>query len=962
PGAYKEFIAISGWSGIDSTRREKAALSAIAIAQSLLPADSLAPKGNVDFAGKKLIEAVDNYTKLFPGGTSSAKVLFTMAGVYFNRQLFDKAAGVYRRILDTPEYADHFEEASMLLAQCRFGQEKWTEAAKLFENVWKKTTDETRRSAAQTFLLQSCYFEAKAFLADKQYEKAAAAFKTLDDRFPGSEYGDVALFSAAGALEKNEKWVKACERYFDLVDRYPQSQYAPDALFNAAGNFEKADKFNRAAETYELLASRYPDSPKAKDALFNLGFCYEKLGKVDMMIAANERYSTLYPEEKDVEALLIRSADYYARTGSLERAINLYRNFVRRFPQSPKTVEAYYMIGKCYADRNDKANARANYRLAEQHNTRILSESGSGNNYFASEAALALAEITRDEFTAIRLELPEERLKELLKEKTELLTEAANAYQRVVQYHSEKMFEAGCRIGELYEELAGALVGQERLKDDPIKAALKENEIMTTAAQLTQTSFVPYRKVLELSAEFDSLGTKQQEWVDRARENLGAAILQAGALLYKGVGAMQDAPVPGEIREQPLLYFQYRIKLLETLEPLKMRVLNYFTSMLDTLPKLGLDDSLLIVCEINVARLNYLIGSAGDRMAVEILKETENLPKSLSEDEREELLFQLEDIVFELQDKALLELEAARERVLQRRLHDNPWYGKIIETLARLSPEKYGASFYRPVVYVSDESWLMRPDSVADWKMANTDLSAWIPARRITPAAQNGRTLPSGVPCIGGDNTWQRMYLWKNLFCGGKPRDAKMKVCIAGSYRLYINGVLTLSDTTGRSGNSACDSATGIVSLFRGGDNILACEVTGLAPITAGIAIQATLLVDTTEKFATGVVVPHGETTKKDTSGRRDSVVASTGRAVDSLVAASGKAPEKMSRRELREAIEKYRKREKEALSALRHERMEVQRLRILKEERKRQRKQPKPLSNPSVDSTQNVPVPPPAP
>jgi cellulose synthase operon protein C len=950
PGAYAGFIDLSGWPGIDSTRREQAALNAIAIAQSLLPADTLAQKGKVDFAGKKLIEAVDNYTRQFPEGSDYAKVLFTMAGVYFNRQLYDKAAGIYRRIIDTPAFADQAEEAMLLLAQCRFGQERWSEAADLFEKVWKKSTDETRRSTANTFLLQSCYFDAKGMLAAKKYDKAAAAFKALDDRFPGSIYGDVALFSAAGAYEKSEKWTKACERYFDLVERYPQSQYAPDALFNASGNYEKAEKFARAAETYELLVSRYPDSPKAKDALFNLGFCYEKLGKIEAMVAANERYSMLYPEEKDVEALLIRSADYYAKTGSLEKAINLYRNFVRRFPQSPKTVEAYYMIGKCFTDRSDIANAQANYQLAEQHNARLIAEGGgAGNLYFASEAALALGWILNDRFSSVKLELPEEKLSASIKEKSGLLSEAVSAYQRVVQYQSEKMFEAGCRMGEIYEDLAGALAGQERLKDDPIKAALKENEIMTAASQLEQTSFVPYRKVSELAAQFDSLSPDQREWVELARDNLGNAILQAGTYLYQGVGAIQDAPVPAEIRQQPLLYYQYRIKLLETLEPLKMRVLSYFTGMLDTLPKLGLDDSLLIVCELNVARLNYLIGSAADRMAVEILKETENLPKSLSEDEREELLFQLEDIVFELQDKALVQLEAARERVLQRRLHTNPWYTKIIETLARLSPEKYGASFYKPVVCVSDESWFMRPDSVPDWTEATTDLSTWSAAIRLKQAPVTNRILPGGVPLISGNDTWQRMYLWKNLFCPGKPRDAKMKVCIAGSYRLYVNGVLTFSDTTGGGGKSICDSATGIVTLFKGGDNILSCEVIGLAPITAGIAIQATLLVDTTEKFKTGLVLSKLAQAGSDSMRQADSTAAAGSAAAVSGMVKKGEKnpPEKMSHREVQAAIEQYRQREKEALAALRHERMAIQRLRILKEESNRTRKQRPPKTQP---------------
>ena len=961
PGAYARFLEFSSYPGIDSTRRENAALEAIAIAQGMLPVDSLAPKGTMDFSGKKLIEAIDNYTKLFPEGSSYAKVLFTMGGVYFNRHLYEDAATIYTKIIENRELSEHHLEASQLLAQCRFGQEKWAEAAVLFEDVWKKTTDEARRQVTYNFLLQSCYFDAKQMMTDKKFDKAAAAFKGLDDRFPGSEYGDVAQFSAAEAYEKSEKWIKATERYFELVERYPMSKFAADALFNAAGDFEKTEKYARAAETYELLVSRYPESPKAKDGLFNLGFCYEKIGKIDAMVAANERYSTLYPEEKDVEALLMRSADYYAKTGMLEKAISLYRNFVRRFPQSPKAVEAYFMIGKCFGDRGDKVNAQMNFSQAEQHNMRLLQDGGGGNLYFASEAALANGNLISEKFSAVRLELPEDRLNAALKEKMSLLNEAVNAYQRVLQFRSEKLFEAACRMGELYEELAEALVKQDRLKTDPIKAALKENEIMTSASQLVQTSFVPYRKALDISKEFDSLSEKQREWVDRSWNNLSSAILQAGTYLYDGVGAMQNAPVPSEIRQQPLLYCQYRIKLLETLEPLKIRVLDYFTAMLDTLPQLGLDDSLAIVCEINVARLNYLIGSAGDRLAVEILKETDNLPKNLSESEREELLFQLEDIVFELQDKALVQLETARERILQRKLHDNTWYNKVIETLARLSPEKYGASFYLPVIVAADDTWFIRSDSVPGWKTAAADLTGWTRAVVVNPSSGEPRRLPAGVTLIGGKDTWQRMYVWKNVFSPGKPRDAKMTVCVPGNYKLFVNGVLTLSDTTGQVAFDGCDSATGIVSLFGGGDNIIACEVEGLASITKGIGIRTVLLADTTEHFATAVSLPKSvESSRPAAPGDTTARISARTAAVDSSSPKHTEKPDvKMSRKEVLAAIENYRRREREALAALRRERLAIQKLRILKEERDRKRQKEMKTTAPEA---QTVPVPLPVP
>jgi len=933
--AFERFMNFSRYPGVDSVRRETAALNAIAIAQLLLPPDSLIRPGEIDSAGGRLIKAVENYAACFPGGGSLAHVFFTMGGVYFNRRMFDKAAEVYQRIIDTQGFSSRHVEALLLLGQCRFGAEKWAEAVEIFDKVRIGASDESQRNQAYTFMLQSRYFGAKEMMNKKMYDKAASAFMEIDELFPGSEYGDIALFNSAEALEKNEQWVRASDRYNELVSRYPGSRYAAEALFNAAGDLEKAQKHAAAAQTYELIVERYPGSVKAKDALFNLGFCYEKLGKIDAMVSANERYSTLYPEEKDVEALLLRSANYYARTKMFGKAVELYRNFIRRFPQSGKTVEAYYMIGKCHFDAGDKSNALISFEMAERHNARMAQEGGNVNHYFASEAAFSRAAILRDRFRAVKLRQPQSQYASSLQEKSGYLAEALDAYQNVIKYRSDKMFEAAFRMGELYEELAAALVEQERPRTDPIQAALKENEILTAASGIMRNAAVPYKKSIELSAQFDTLSKQQKEWVDSARMRLGDVLLQAGTFLYNGVGAMQNAPVPDEIKANPLRHYQYRIKVLETVEPMKINVLNYFSAMLDSLGALHLDDSVTILCELNFARLNFLIGGAYDRLAQEILKDTDKLPRNMPENEREDLLFQLEDIVYELQDRALERFESARSGIEEKQLEATPWHGKILEALARLNPEKHGASFYVKELHRSDETWLAREDNVPGWNSAGIEPKGWSAVICEHASSSIAASIPDNGMLMLGQKGWKRMYLWKNVVLSGKPRNGRVAVFVPGKYRLYVNGILTLSDTVGNLKQTAYDSADGIVSLLRGGDNIIACEVGDSLSVNHGVAVGLMVLMDTTEHFSSSIRLPNAARQPLHT-GASDLVSGNTDSVANKTSAAGVSGPvdgsiEKMGRREVLKAIETYRERERRALAELRLERLEVQKLRLRK-------------------------------
>jgi len=932
PAAYARFILFSKYPGVDSTRRENAALNAIAIAQSLLLPDSAVQKGAVDFASDKLIAAVNNYTEQFTQGESTAKVLFAMAGVYFNRNLFSKAAEVYQQIIGAKVSAQERVEAMLLLGQCRFGEEKWSAAAEIFDKVRTEAeVTEVVRDKAYSLLLQSLFLDAKEIMGKGAYENAAVAFKKIDTRFPGCAYGDAALFNAAESYEKIEAWTKASDLYFDLFKGYPSSNLAPEGLFNAAGNYEKAEKFNKAAETYQTLISRYPDNVKAKDALFNLGFCFEKLGKLDEMTEANERYSMLYPEEKDVEALLMRSASYYVKTGMNDKAITLFRNFIRRFPQSVNAPEAYFQIGKCQYDQGDKLNAKLSFDQAQQHNARTVEAGGVSNDYFASEAALYHGIILQEECAAIKLHQPESEMNELLKEKTRLLTSAVQDFQRVMHYRSEKMFEAGYRMGAMYEEIADALASQELPGYDPIKDAILENTYLTSASVMVRNAFLPFRKVIELAGGLDSLTQTQKTWVDKAKNSLENDLILAGTYMYDGVGAMQKAPVPKEILSQLLLNFQYKIKLLETLEPLKQNVLGYFVQLLDSLPAMHLDDSLTIVAEINAARLYYLIGSAYDNLSIDILNSTTDLPKDLEESEREDLVFQLEDIVYELQDKALMHLENARRALLDRKLDKSDWFNKVMETLARLEPDKYGKSFFVSKKYTTDTSWICRSDSSTGWKGTTPPDSGW----HAVDLFATSKIRPDGAPFVVLDSLAKNSWFWKNIFVAGKPRNARVSVSAQGRYRFFVNEVLTLSDTVGTGVRVAYDSLNNIETLLKSGDNILACEV-ATDTLTAALSVSMHVMFDSTEHVTTVVKTPavpkkqRAESvavTKPDTLPK---IVTSQSVKEKPVKKSKSKEPV-LTRKQVLEETLVYRQRERKALAELRRQRLEIQKLRIMK-------------------------------
>jgi uncharacterized protein YfeS len=125
-------------------------------------------------------------------------------------------------------------------------------------------------------------------------------------------------------------------------------------------------------------------------------------------------------------------------------------------------------------------------------------------------------------------------------------------------------------------------------------------------------------------------------------------------------------------------------------EPLKNDVFNYYKQTLSKMDSLKFGDSLLNVCRDEIAKIAYLKARDFDQLSTDILKSTQDLPSNMDPDEKEDLVFQLEDIVYELQDKSIILYETALKTIKELGLVPGKWNAMITEALARLNPAKYG--------------------------------------------------------------------------------------------------------------------------------------------------------------------------------------------------------------------------------------------------------------------------------
>lgn len=177
-------------------------------------------------------------------------------------------------------------------------------------------------------------------LARKDY---AAALRELDaaasdEQAPGATRARAALRGAWCALLSGDA-ESALERAQQVSQRFADSPEAPQARFVLACAADKLGRSDLALEAWSDYLRADPRGEHAAEALAGLA-------RVDRERSAqwSERLATEFPDSPSVVGALLELAELEAQEGRVERALELYRDVLRRWPEHPRAAQARYSL------------------------------------------------------------------------------------------------------------------------------------------------------------------------------------------------------------------------------------------------------------------------------------------------------------------------------------------------------------------------------------------------------------------------------------------------------------------------------------------------------------------------------------------------------------------------------------------------------------------------------------------
>ncbi len=450
---------------------------------------------------KRLIEAYDNFIRLFPDDENTPKYLANAGAIYFNHKQFAEARVyfktlvnrfpgarektlAYRSIMDSYFYLGQFEDSEFI-------------AKRILQS---ENIPDEERIFAQKRLAASIFNHAKLYEDQGQFMDAANEFRRVHTEAPqDTTYAEAGLFNSGRNYDKIKEWEKALDTYVLLADSYPGSKYTISALKNAAEDNKELKHFSDAAQIYERIYTRQISNPEeAEVALYNAAYYYKEGEDWQNAIRLNNQYIDTYPDNPLSTDFYFATAGFYLKLNNLNEANRIYAEFATKYPDDPRGVQAFYERGSYYQDEGQLGLAKAEYKKAIDKSENLNQKGMDPNRYYVGEALNKMVDMLYDEYSAIDLRQPASNLEGQQARMRGLIKDISSNDLKIIANGSIRSFEAAYRNAEVYEIFADKYLNQERTPNlSPDQKFIDDKRINDASAGLYDKAVDEYIKAME---------------------------------------------------------------------------------------------------------------------------------------------------------------------------------------------------------------------------------------------------------------------------------------------------------------------------------------------------------------------------------------------------------------------------------------------------------------------------------
>ncbi len=206
---------------------------------------------------------------------------YQQAQLNFANKEYHAAIENYQYVVDKYPFSPYAEESEMKIGLAYYRNKDYAQAVAALDD-FQRMHPTSKNLQLVSYYIAMSYFDqiGREDQDQSKTELALARFKVIEQRFPESEFAELAKEKGEicrEVLARHQKVVgdyyykranfRAAEsRLAELMQKYPDTPVAPDALWELGVALEKEGKRYSAAQAFAAMAQHYPATPYAKKA------------------------------------------------------------------------------------------------------------------------------------------------------------------------------------------------------------------------------------------------------------------------------------------------------------------------------------------------------------------------------------------------------------------------------------------------------------------------------------------------------------------------------------------------------------------------------------------------------------------------------------------------------------------------------------------------------------------------
>jgi TolA-binding protein len=323
-------------------------------------------KGEIAYRNNKLDDATRYYDQFLQSGykgigeSTVKEANYNLGYCYMRKENFPVAQGFFQKAVGRVALnsAPVDQDAYLRLADCYFMQRNYKQALGMYQQVIDYSWPNTDYALYQ-----------KAVLTGVTNSKAKIEqLNSLQRIYPNSGLIADANIEIAKTYMADERFREAIPYLNNVINDPKNNGFKPDALLRLGTCYYNTNKNDDALAQYKKLLQQYPNSEEADLALDNIRSIYVESGKPD----AYEdfvRSTGKSVSQTEADSLAYAAVEIKLLANDCQSAVPLINNYLTRFPNGAKAMEAYYQRSECYMQRKDWKNALPGYEVVAKEGT-----------------------------------------------------------------------------------------------------------------------------------------------------------------------------------------------------------------------------------------------------------------------------------------------------------------------------------------------------------------------------------------------------------------------------------------------------------------------------------------------------------------------------------------------------------------------------------------------------------------